>query len=131
MSDHVTLLGAEQVKSAGRNIQSSAEQIDRASNVFSEAASSLIRSTDEAISRLEQVQLEQVQLNGSRTCWYKTAPCGNWKGGKHHAWSTDHEKTEDGGVVLFPVGVVEDDSDRQIRSVPIAWISFAASPPGG
>jgi hypothetical protein len=51
--DYTTLLGAEGVERAGRNMQSAAEHFDRCMFNFDAAVDRLIRALDEHASRIE------------------------------------------------------------------------------
>ena len=53
MSDYVTLLGAEQVQSAGARMASAADDMQRAASSISESVERLIRALDEHASRVE------------------------------------------------------------------------------
>jgi hypothetical protein len=53
MSDYVTLLGAEQVASAGQYMRGAANDMERAANTISASVDRLIRALEEHATRVE------------------------------------------------------------------------------
>ena len=53
MSEYITLLGAEQVQSAGSSIARAADDIQRAASSISESIGRLIRAMEEHATRVE------------------------------------------------------------------------------
>lgn len=59
MSEYITLLGAEDVAKAGRNMQSAAETMSRAASQIEESNRVFLMRFEELIFRLEQANQEK------------------------------------------------------------------------
>ncbi|KAF1008942.1 MAG: hypothetical protein GAK28_00574 [Luteibacter sp.] len=71
MADYVTLLGAEQVQSAGHCMARAAEDMQQASYSISESVDRLTRALDEHASRIEAAQ--QANGDGRRLIGWRMA----------------------------------------------------------
>jgi hypothetical protein len=55
MSDYVTLMGAEQVQSAGNRMASAADDMQRAASSISDSVDRLVRALDDHAMRIERM----------------------------------------------------------------------------
>ena len=62
MSDHITLLGAEQVQSAGSRMASAADDMRIAANTFGDHIDRMVRALDEHAVRIEAAVQRHAEL---------------------------------------------------------------------
>ena len=66
-----------------------------------------------------------------RPCWFREfihSKLQDWRPGVFHAWATESEES-DHGVLVYPVALVESETEGRVYEVPPSRLSFAEQMP--